>query len=63
MTDPKENLCRHWSDVSRCDIMCATCGHPCALHEIYAPSPCFEDGCACVAFVDPPAAIRPTRPG
>lgn len=46
-------FCRHWSDPSECDKVCATCGHRCIDHRLPADdSRCTVDGCDCPAWVE-----------
>ena len=60
-------FCRHWSDPSDCDEVCATCGHKCTEHDFEAPGECMVDGCKCKAFADknetPNADVTGLAPG
>lgn len=44
-------FCKHWSDPSDCDELCATCGHMCCRHG-YSTEECYVDDCKCEQFVD-----------
>jgi len=44
-------FCRHWSDPSDCEEVCAACGHHCRDHDLGSDSFCYADGCDCPAWV------------
>lgn len=38
-------FCRHWSDPTDCEIVCARCGHRCVNHPLDLDLGCHECDC------------------
>lgn len=44
-------FCRHWSDPSDCDRLCANCGHRCTMHAFEdGERMCYEPDCRCATW-------------